>query len=1053
MIAFRAQSFAALAAASLVLLVGCGGSDHGSEAGANGASGVFLSILPPGENGNAAGGIGSPVPGSPVLSYPADFRDQLDLYGNLAYAKRGLKADPCTPPSDIGHHQKFSDLACNYFKSEGLTPDTVVSTITLTAANGKKVKIERDGWGVPFVTGDDRESAEYGVGYASAQDRLWLYDLLRHVGRGRVSEYLGPASATYDLDDQFGSAGGYDENEMSAMVEVARAKLGPIADLAIADLASFVAGMNAYVAFLATPQGLLQIPPEYASLKPLGFPPRAFTVNDIVASATLILAQFGGGGGGEVTNELLLQHLDASFGPGATEISRTACEVWRDLRHANDPDSPTTIETSFATQSPASLTESCPQSLPAGVAIWDPGSFSGRSLLTHAGIHALPPLPAAAPAIPFTLPLLDLQNLASRASPAANAALASLASIRLGFPHALSNWIGVNADQTKRGHPIVVMGPQTSYFVPQLLSEIAVKSNGGTELDFAGRGIITVNLPYIVIGRGSHYTWSATSGESDLIDTRVSKLCNMDGTPASRDDANGDGFPDADGYLFDAGDGKGMQCRRFYKRVDTWTATPTPASIALGGPPLPETVTRHILRTHYGHVFATATVNGEPVAISRQRSSFFDELGTTAPFVLLTSQIPMDHPTFKKLFNSMTASFNWMYADEKDLGYFHSGLYPQRHPEQQAELPVWGDGRFEWVVDQGKLDANFFATYGGDGNNGAKSFPNRSVAVAQGDPMQGYFEWPGFLSLAAHPQATNPAKGYMMSWNNRPAKDWWAADSNGTFGPIHRVDMLRRRLAAFQASGKKHDIASMIEIMADAAYTDLRGQEVLPLLLQIMQAGVLTADQQRIVTLMQDWIDETSSEAWIGPTAKGLGPMRRDRDGDGVYDFRPQVVLMDAWYPRLIDGTLPQLTAISSAGFSVLQARYDAPRAQGSAFQEGWFEHMKRVLEMVLDTPGHTSYRQLQCAGGTLNGCRAAVLTALDLALGDLGGLSNMSNWTGAPGRMGDCPGGGLLSSSSACTVEQYDSVRHTSFSFLPVPAIHWVNRPTFQQAVQVESR
>src|SRR2546426_6985153 len=34
------------------------------------------------------------------------------------------------------------------------------------------LKIERDGWGVPFVTGDDRESAEYGVGYASAQDRL-----------------------------------------------------------------------------------------------------------------------------------------------------------------------------------------------------------------------------------------------------------------------------------------------------------------------------------------------------------------------------------------------------------------------------------------------------------------------------------------------------------------------------------------------------------------------------------------------------------------------------------------------------------------------------------------------------------------------------------------------------------------------------------------------------------------------------------------------------------------------------------------------------------------
>src|SRR5438046_8754565 len=101
-----------------------------------------------------------------------------------------------------------------------------------------------------------------------------------------------------------------------------------------------VGGMNGYVAVLATPTGLLQIPPEYNSLKLGGFPPQPFTVNDIVASATLILAQFGGGGGGETTNELLLQHLDPGFAPGATEVSPTACELWRALRHGNDPAGP-----------------------------------------------------------------------------------------------------------------------------------------------------------------------------------------------------------------------------------------------------------------------------------------------------------------------------------------------------------------------------------------------------------------------------------------------------------------------------------------------------------------------------------------------------------------------------------------------------------------------------------------------------------------------------------------------------------------------------------------
>ncbi|HUE38406.1 MAG TPA: penicillin acylase family protein, partial [Candidatus Binatia bacterium] len=229
-------------AALLAMVTACGDSPGSTGSSGNG-SGIFLSILPPGENGNSAGGVGSPVPGLPVLSYPTNFRDQLDLYGDLAYAKRGLKADPCDPPTDIHRHQKSSDLACNYFKSESLVPDVVVSTTTLAAPNRKSVKIERDGWGVPFVTGDDRESAEYGVGYASAQDRLWLYDLLRRVGRGRVSEYLGPSSATYALDEQFGSAGGYGEDEMSAMAERARINFGALGDLAIRDLQSFVAGM------------------------------------------------------------------------------------------------------------------------------------------------------------------------------------------------------------------------------------------------------------------------------------------------------------------------------------------------------------------------------------------------------------------------------------------------------------------------------------------------------------------------------------------------------------------------------------------------------------------------------------------------------------------------------------------------------------------------------------------------------------------------------------------------------------------------------------------
>ncbi|MGH8519494.1 MAG: penicillin acylase family protein, partial [Panacagrimonas sp.] len=519
------------------------------------------------------------------------------------------------------------------------------------------------------------------------------------------------------------------------------------------------------------------------------------------------------------------------------------------------------------------------------------------------------------------------------------------------------------------------------------LWEVAVVSRGGTPFEFAARGITTVNLPYVVIGRGADFAWTPTSAGSDFTDTRVSRLCNTNGTAPSREDGDADGFIDADGYEFNGA------CVRLYRRLDTWVANPTVASLALGGSPTPETVRRYALRTHYGPVSGTATVGGAPVVISRQRSTFLADVDTAAPFALLTTTgLAMDHTRFKKLFNSMTATFNWLYADRNDIAFIQSGLYPQRHPQHNPELPVWGDGRFEWVVDQG-LPASFFDDFGGDAASGARPYPSRSLP-SQVD-AQGYYEWPGFLPLAAHIQDTNPSVGYMANWNNSGAPGWWAADGNGTYGPTHRVESLRQRLAAFKASGRKHDLASMIEIAGDAAFTDLRGLDVLPLILQLARSGTLTPQQTTALSLLDAWIAEGSAN-WIDGT-QGLGAYRRDRDVSGAYDHRAAVVLMDAWYLRLMPRVTAQLEALAVDGVSTLAARYDAPRSQGSAYQEGWFQHMRRLMQTALAVPGRTDYRALKCAGANdAANCRSAVLIALDEALADLGGLDNQANWDGS---------------------------------------------------------
>jgi hypothetical protein len=1114
---------AAACALIVVLAAGCGGGNGvpqpGDDTGGGGGGGgggsvdpgpvgplgdnIFMEIVPPGSNGNSAGGIGGPSP-LPVLSYPANYRDQLDLYGDLSYAKPGLKADPCAPPKSISEHEAASDDACNYFKDAGFEPLETVSTTTLTAPNGKSVTIKRDGWGVPYIDGDDRAAAEYGMGYAAAQDRLWLFDLLRYVGRGRASEALGPVSTTFDLDLQFGGAGGYSETELTGLINAAVSKLNAsggstqLGTMFLNDVDNFVAGMNAWLAFLHSPAGILSLktPPEYATLG-LDLPSptltnKPFTREDIVANAVLIQAQFGRGGGGEASNVALLEALDSSIGPNTTILPRTACEMWRDLRHANDPERANTLQNSFTTQSPATVTDDCTSyRLPLGTALWDKGSLHGRPFLaTEGDLLALPlagnafsgllgvppiPFPSSPPIgkndeVPIPFKNAGLRTLIAASADPTEAMHAALN--RIGLPKTSSNWIGVSRDQTKAGHPIIVAGPQTGYFVPQLLWEASVRSHGTTPFEIAAHGISTVNLPYIVIGHGLDFGWSATSAESDLIDTRVSRLCNTDGSPVGGTadnsfDGDHDGFPDADGYLFTPAGAAAPQCVKFYKRLDQWVANPTPASIALGcagggGPDchlVGELVSRYILRTHYGPVTATATVNGEPVVISEQRSTFFGDVDTTAPFALVTTTgLKMNAQLFKQLFNSMTSTFNWIYADSHDLAYMQTGLYPIRHPDAPAELPVWGDGRFEWAADQ-HLPASFFTTYGGDGNDGALGFPSRAVPVSVGDPLQGYFEWPGYLPLASHINTTNPASGYLANWNNAGAPGWWAADSNGTFGATHRQQMLAQRLQAFKESGRKHDVGTMIEVMGDAAYTDLRGQAVLGLLLDVLRTQtsdpglphVQTMTQlNQVIDLMQAWRDSGSMD-WINgplisdpaaPQRKGLGSYRRDRNGDGVYDLRAQVVLMDAWYPHLIDTMLPQLNAITEQGVGVLQGRYDAPRGQGSAYQEGWFEHMKRVLEMVLQVNGHSDYKQLRCADGTLAGCRGAILTALDGALADLGGLANQANWDGSQLSYQKGSGCGV--------VEACDSVVHTSFALIPVPTMPWLNRPTFQQATQV---
>ena len=179
----------------------------------------------------------------------------------------------------------------------------------------------------------------------------------------------------------------------------------------------------------------------------------------------------------------------------------------------------------------------------------------------------------------------------------------------LQFPRSMSNALLVSAKDSASGHPLAVMGPQVSYFAPQILMEEDIHGPG---IDAAGAAFPGVNL-YVELGHGADYAWSATSAGQNIIDTFAVPLCNPTGRRGRR--------ASSDDYVLHG------QCMPMETLTDTspgrrtWP-TPTPAG----------SVTFQTQRTAYGIVIARATINGMPVVYTNLRSTYMHELDSAAGF-------------------------------------------------------------------------------------------------------------------------------------------------------------------------------------------------------------------------------------------------------------------------------------------------------------------------------------------------------------------------------------------------------------------------------------
>jgi acyl-homoserine lactone acylase PvdQ len=791
--------------------------------------------------------------------------------------------------------------------------------------NREGLTVARDAsYGVPHVYGTTRGAAMFGLGYVAAEDRLFFMDVLRRAGRGRLSGFAGGAAGNREMDAEQWREAPYTEEDLQRQADQLDDLYGDEGRKLKADLTDYVAGVNQYISEARL--DITKMPGEYVAI---GKAVEDWKVTDVIATASLVGGIFGTGGGDELTQMELRRSFIARYG------ARRGAALWREWAAFEDADAPTTVRGKrFPYQTR-------PRS-PARNAIADAGTLQRTAVVAAAtGAGAGGPQSGATP----------VDGLLSGLLPQPGARRAS------------SNALVVSGAESTSGHPVAVFGPQVAYFAPQILMEEDVHA---PTIDARGASFPGVNL-YVQLGRGPDYAWSATSAGQDITDTFALDLCEPDGSAPTLDS----------GYYRYRG-----ECLAFevLEHTNSWTPT-------LGDSTPTGSVTLRALRTRLGIVAGRATIEGKPVVYTRLRSTYMHEIDSARGFSDFNDPAKMrDATAFQQAAYKIGYTFNWLYADDRDIAYFNSGDNPQRAAGVTGQLPA--AAAHEWRGYQ----------------------PDRVTAA--------------YTSLAEHPRTIN-GQPYITSWNNKQAPGYAGADTN-LYSSVYRSQMLDQEIEARIAGPRKITLPALVEAMGEAATTDLRAEQVLPLALDVI--GSPRDDELAdAVASLREWV--------------ASGSHRRDRDGDGRYEHAEAIRILDAFWPEWMRAQFEP--SLGSKLFDQLAGAHELDNAPnnhgshlGSAYQDGWYGYAAKDLRRVLGRKVKAPYSKRYCGGGSRSRCRSRLRGALSRAL--------------------DVPASKLYADEACAEAGQrsdqscYDKIAFRSTGGITQPMIGWQNRPTYQQAVEI---
>jgi penicillin amidase len=378
-----------------------------------------------------------------------------------------------------------------------------------------------------------------------------------------------------------------------------------------------------------------------------------------------------------------------------------------------------------------------------------------------------------------------------------------------------SNSWTLSPEVTGTGYPILVGQPQMGHSVPSIIMEIHLK---GGRYDVAG--MVFPLLPPITIGHNRHVAWSHMVGMCDNVDVYQEVL-----NPLNKEE-----------YLH-----KGAW-RRMESRIE---------KIAVAGG---EAKTIKIYRTIHGPVISPFPFDPESVSedhvYSQKLAHWLKEpLSGEGWFRMMAAKNAQE---FSAGAAHIMTSLHTTYADtEGNIGYWHTGLNPERTQGFDPRLPLPGTGEAEWT---------------------GRFLPNAFVL--------------------------NPSKGYVTGWNNKSSPDTrnpFSVEPNyHSFGRYHRALWLERSIA-----GRKDlNLAANKELMRyvgvagtwkDNIHNALGGscKDLLPTIVK----AAAKADQSE-----KPLLDKVVAvlAAWDGRSVK-------DAVSDEKYQAG-QTILLD-WLPRLIKAT------------------------------------------------------------------------------------------------------------------------------------------------------